>query len=227
MKKKCNRCNEVLDINNFSMRTRKRNNGEAYRSYLTICKKCNSEKAKEYHRKKKKHNLYFVYRLLGADNEVLYVGKTSDLKRRINSHLSNSHLPEECINDIAKVEYILMKSSAMMYIKEIYYINLYKPIYNELLVANEPIFIIKDFANDKWTTYTGDTEDFKREYYCDSLEAKYITSIFKRKRDNKYYVYIEYLEGNTKKQKLKGSFYDKEEADNLVKELKILYNYKI
>ena len=37
--------------------------------------------------------IYCVYRFIGKNREILYIGKADNLKHRLNGH---THLPEEC-----------------------------------------------------------------------------------------------------------------------------------
>ena len=64
-------------------------------------------------------NGFYIYRFLNNKNEIVYVGKTTNLKNRFKQH---SHLTKE----VVKIEYIECASEADMTWKEIYYINLYK-----------------------------------------------------------------------------------------------------
>lgn len=66
--------------------------------------------------------MYYVYRFKDKEGNILYVGRTKDLLKRLKNH---EHLDKEICN----VEYIKCSSEAEMVWKEIYYINLY---YNEL-----------------------------------------------------------------------------------------------
>ena len=41
--------------------------------------------------------MYYVYRFLDKDNEIIYVGKTYNLETRLKTHFGKKgHLPEEC-----------------------------------------------------------------------------------------------------------------------------------
>lgn len=234
MLKTCTCCKESKDISKFSNRKYTNKKGEVIYKSLSICKKCNSAKSKAYYYKFK-NGLKYVYRFLDIDGNVIYVGKTEKLMQRIRSHFSCGHLPKKCYEETCKIQYICMKSIVLMDIKELYYINLYKPKYNTNHIVNEPIIVIKEFTNDLWLDYN---EDNLSQFKIGSIDNTMITgritpykisSIFCRKRNNRYLVYIEYLihENSTKKQNLKGSFDNEEEARNFVSVLKNLYNFKL
>lgn len=231
MTKICKMCKKELPLDSFSKRTVKRKNGEVYYRPLTLCKKCNSKYSLENKKKNKIEGVYYVYRLMDKDDNILYIGKTEDLNRRIKSHFSTSHLPKECINSIEKVEYIVMSLPTLMHIREIYYISLFKPKYNNVYNYDEPAVKLTEFLNDKWCLYDEDeVKKIRKAQINFESEVKYITSIFKRKRNNKYYVYIEYLynkKDGFKKQKLQGSFYDEKEADIFLNQLKTSYKFKV
>lgn len=90
-------------------------------------------------------NKYYVYRFKDKNDNILYVGRTHNLKKRFNQH---SHLTD----NIVTIEYIECAAETDMVIKEIYYINLY---------FNENSTNIKDIYdkpsdlgfNDKWIKY--------------------------------------------------------------------------
>lgn len=71
-----------------------------------------------------------IYRFLDKDNNIIYVGKTVDLVNRMTTHFSGGHLDESCYEQVNKIEYIKCENQADMNIKEIYFINKYKPKFN-------------------------------------------------------------------------------------------------
>lgn len=74
----------------------------------------------------------FVYRFLDRNNNVIYIGKTKDIRQRISTHLSTSgHLPDACYRRINKIEYIDFPTTTDMSIYELYFINKFKPEYNK------------------------------------------------------------------------------------------------
>lgn len=74
---------------------------------------------------------YYIYALIDENKQCLYIGKTQDLKRRIQSHVGgNSNIPEECVSKIKYVKYLSFLTKSDMDIYEIYLINYYAPPYN-------------------------------------------------------------------------------------------------
>lgn len=174
---------------------------------MSICKECNNLKSKEYYYKNKHKHINYVYRFLNKNEEVIYVGKTeTDLRKRISGHFTRGHLPKECYEETSKIQFLASVSSTMMDIKEIYYINLYKPKYNTNYRSDENHIIIRDFQQDKWIDFDADEfKSMKRNSLDDAYlyDPSIITSIFYRQRTKNYLVYIEVKMSNNKKKQLK------------------------
>ena len=69
----------------------------------------------------------YVYRFKNLEGNTIYIGKTEDLKSRLNHH---THLPKECYDEISLIEYSKFNNSDEMSIYERYLINIYSPKYN-------------------------------------------------------------------------------------------------
>ena len=69
----------------------------------------------------------YVYRFKNLKDEIIYIGKTEDLKSRLDNH---NHLPIECYDEINTIEYSIFNNSDEMSIYERYLINIYNPKYN-------------------------------------------------------------------------------------------------
>ncbi len=97
--------------------------------------------------------MFYVYRFLDKTKNVIYVGKSKqDLEQRFRGHL---HLPEECYDQVYKIEYIECSTESDMSIKEIYYINKYRNtnfFFNVLDTTELPTSVTFD---DKWKQYKG------------------------------------------------------------------------
>ena len=220
--KKCCNCKEIKPLKDFGIRNRKDSKGNLYKTHNSICKICNSEKVKQRYYDMKEKGLRFVYRLIDENDEIVYVGKTESLPTRTNQHFSkNGHLYPKIKGEKLRLQYIAMASTSLMQIREIYYINLYKPKYNTIFMNNEPSIFISDFEKDVWLDYSPGEEIAIQNKLGQFNEFQKIKTIFKRKRRNKFYVYIEiYTTDEKTKQILKGSFLDESEADKLLDLLK-------
>lgn len=74
---------------------------------------------------------FYVYRFLDENQNVIYIGKTRQLRNRVWQHLHNkSNIPYEGIKQVYNIEYIEFETECDMSIVEIYLINYYKPQYN-------------------------------------------------------------------------------------------------
>lgn len=75
---------------------------------------------------------YRVYRLLDENNNILYIGKSKQMKQRVVNHLrGKSNIPKECCERIKRIEYLNFVTECDMNIFEIYAISYYKPPYNK------------------------------------------------------------------------------------------------
>lgn len=95
--------------------------------------------------------MYYVYRFLDKSDNIIYVGKTIDINKRIYVHFSpRGHLPLECYEKVSKIEYIECKNNTDMTMKEIYFINKFKPIYNVRDKIQTDELVIQEFENTQW-----------------------------------------------------------------------------
>ena len=93
---------------------------------------------------KEDYSRYCVYRLLDKDKNILYIGKSKQLKTRIANHLrEKSNLPKQCVNKICFVEYLEFENECDMDLFEIYAISYYNPPYNKEYISNTGIIKIK------------------------------------------------------------------------------------
>lgn len=76
--------------------------------------------------------LFYLYRFINGKGEIIYIGRTNDLKRRIlKEHFTiNTHLKNECYLEIEKIEYTeVVESEQVAY--EAILINENRPKYNK------------------------------------------------------------------------------------------------
>uniref|UniRef100_A0AB39C7C5 GIY-YIG endonuclease n=1 Tax=Bacillus phage KoopaTroopa TaxID=3234046 RepID=A0AB39C7C5_9CAUD len=106
---------------------------------------------------------FYVYRFLDKDDKTIYIGRTNNLKRRIeNEHFSKyGHLPKECYDKCKTIEFMDFDSESEMKIWELYLINRYSPQYNIMENRND------DFTfnlEEHWTEYKNNDIMSKKEY---------------------------------------------------------------
>lgn len=94
----------------------------------------------------------YVYRFIGMNNQILYIGKTINLNLRMKNHFSSkSHLAHtDLYSKVQRIEYITCKSEYEALQKELMYINYYKPRYNS---ASKIKQLIDPPSNDKWKVW--------------------------------------------------------------------------
>ena len=75
---------------------------------------------------------YYIYRFIDTDGNILYIGRTNDIERRISKeHFTElGHLPEKCYKSIAKIEYIEIINESEEVAYEAILINKFRPKYN-------------------------------------------------------------------------------------------------
>ncbi len=96
--------------------------------------------------------MFYVYRFLNNEDEVIYVGRTNNLKNRIdNTHFTSGHLETSCYVETCKIEYIEV-SEIDSYLYEIYLINRFKPRYNKALMLGE-VKTNATFPDLEWKLY--------------------------------------------------------------------------
>lgn len=140
--------------------------------------------------------MYYLYRFIDKDNNILYVGKSGNVHDRLIYHFgSRGHLPKECYNRTRKIEILKLQTKTEMNIKELYYISKYQAEYNSL-DKNEYIHFEELEKGDVWEEYslekkTKETNTYKieqlkeennklkeiikknKEYYLDELREAY------------------------------------------------------
>lgn len=112
----------------------------------------------------------YVYRFVDCSLNVLYVGKTVNMDRRINQHFSSrSHLAKtDLYEQVHKIEYLKCKTEYDALVKELYYINVFKPKYNKQSKIKQ---IIQRNDSDIWRTYKI-VKPLECEYEIDKRFAK-------------------------------------------------------
>lgn len=160
--KKCIACGKEKTFDNFYVRSEKRGVYDETdpRLYKGTCKECHLQQCKDRRENKLSytHGLYFVYFIYNYDNELIYIGKTNDLYGRMKQHQKENRLNE---SDINYIDFELMKSAGDAFVREIYYINKYKPILNKRDLVDEEIQITVINELEKYRVYRNDIEQFK------------------------------------------------------------------
>lgn len=58
-------------------------------------------------------NEFYIYRFLNKSGEIMYIGKTDNIIRRMQQHFSRQgRLPKECYKSVKVIEYITLESKA-------------------------------------------------------------------------------------------------------------------
>ena len=109
-----------------------------------------------------------VYKYKDKNNQIIYVGKAKDLKKRVTSYFQKEFSPLDkthfLVEEIEHIEYILTTSEYEAFLLEMKLINEYKPKYNVIMRDD------KSYPYLKITT----SEDFPGIYYVrkDNVDNK-------------------------------------------------------
>lgn len=126
---------------------------------------------------------YTLYRIFYG-NDIVYVGRTMQpLQSRLHAHFFKKRLVRAIdIDKVSLVEYSTYKTKADMYLYEIYFINLYKPMLNcddlahDSLSVTLPAVEWKEFTTplwDKWKAEIGKrdkAEETAKQHYDSVIE---------------------------------------------------------
>lgn len=108
----------------------------------------------------------YVYKFLDKNNEIIYIGRSKNLDKRILSH---THLPENCYKATSSIEYIELKSNDESAIYERYLINKYMPMYN-IQHKNNSEFSF-ELPDKEWKLYVDKIGDVNK--YKDYISISY------------------------------------------------------
>ena len=94
----------------------------------------------------------YCYRFKDINGNVIYVGKTVDINKRMAQHFrGKGHLDKECYKSVARIEYQKYKTESDALIYETYYITKYSPKYNKLGQSRDKPTI--QLEEKEWKTY--------------------------------------------------------------------------
>ncbi|WP_294901910.1 excinuclease ABC subunit UvrC [Tatumella sp. UBA2305] len=110
-----------------------------------------------------------VYRMYGAGDEVIYVGKAKDLKKRLSSYFRtqvSSRKTEALVANIRHVDVTVTHSETEALLLEHNYIKLYQPRYNVLLRDDKsyPYILLSNDKHPRLASHRG-AKHVKGEYF--------------------------------------------------------------
>ena len=187
-----------------------------------------------------------IYKFINNNDEIIYIGKAEILENRINKKGHKSrHLPQECYDEIAVIQYTSFSTENDMDFAERYYIKKYKPKYNDKHAGKPITMDLEELDNKIWTTYYLDEnevikqiDDFLNSNYTikadiNILDFYLMVISMKHEQFNNYEIYKEFERKNQIEQLKYFGYEDLEkqykyinEIDNLDKLINIKLNIK-
>lgn len=110
-----------------------------------------------------------VYRMYNSQEDVIYVGKAKNLKKRVSSYFKAKHdnsKTQALVSQIAHMDVTVVSSETEAFILENNFIKKYRPRYNILLKDDKsyPFIFISDHQHPKISMHRG-PKKFKGEYF--------------------------------------------------------------
>lgn len=92
-----------------------------------------------------------IYKFYNEFNQLIYIGKSKQIKSRVDQHLRNSKTKKgiQMMKEIMRIEYDLTGSELIALLKESQLIKLHKPIYNQQLKKSKFPYGLFDYFDEK------------------------------------------------------------------------------
>lgn len=162
----------------------------------------------------------YVYRFLNKNNEIIYIGKTVELKIRLRTHFYYNC--EDWKKEVCYIEYSKLKDGATMSIYEIYYIDRYKPKYNksDKYLNTYSHILLEDLIFQRINV------DNLFDIIDDNTDYNNIDiNIFDK--ESLYNRYVFYISKNNEFIKSNKSILEKKDADFIIKKIHNLYRNRL
>lgn len=98
--------------------------------------------------------MHCVYRFINEDNEIIYIGRTSQgMDKRMGQHFSsNGHLAIDGYRAVERIEYAELPTKADVDVVEKYLVSTLRPVYNKEFM-NSGQMTVEVKVNLNWTSY--------------------------------------------------------------------------
>lgn len=152
----------------------------------------------------------YIYKFLDYEDNIIYIGKTGNLLKRMRQHFFNGHLEKECYENVSKIFFFEIDGKTNQDMMETFLINKYLPKYNtdkkfsEKLELHESNYLSYDepewkelFFQFKENDIEISTSPIKPKYYnyslsikerCEKLVEQNISNLINRKGLYRYYL---------------------------------------
>lgn len=108
--------------------------------------------------------MQYLYRFKNQDNEIIYVGITDNLQRRMLQHFgADGHLPKECYDSVETIEYATFENRDDVELAEKYFISKLKPKFNTVMKKKEIAMSLFELDTKNWVCF-----ELNNEHHSDS-----------------------------------------------------------
>ena len=129
-----------------------------------------------------------VYRMLGEDDKVLYVGKAKNIKKRITAYTHFDKLPvrlQRMVAEVKRMEFIIVENEAKALLMENELIKKLEPKYNILLKDDKTFpYLMIDTASDfpRLSKFRGKRSDKNRYFgpFANAGAVNYVLDILQK-----------------------------------------------
>ena len=117
-----------------------------------------------------------VYRFINKYEEIIYIGKATNLAQRLDYHRTSGHLEAECYEQVERVEFISFNSKDEMDLAERYFIPKIKPQYNDMMKNKKIGYSWSELDSKEWSLYKKNNKifTFRKEKLLLDSKASYI-----------------------------------------------------
>lgn len=91
-----------------------------------------------------------IYKFFNEVNQLIYIGKSKDIKKRVEQHLRNNNTKKgiQMRQEIARIEYEITGSELIALLLESELIKIHQPIYNRMLRKNKFPYGLYDYVDE-------------------------------------------------------------------------------
>lgn len=113
----------------------------------------------------------YVYRFLGENGELLYIGKTKNIDKRLKQHKQNGHLKKEQYSKVHEIQYLEVPTMNDAGILERYLISKEKPEFNTQFANEGECTTNLIICNAQWKPYVIADSNYSFVQKCNNYSS--------------------------------------------------------